>query len=81
MSEVAPIRGRRPTSDESDLALIRASIQAQGQLLAALHGELAKLSVEVARIAEVIVPDELRRSHETSDHQHAARGALADAPG
>lgn len=55
MSDVAPIRGKRPTAEESDLALIRAALHQQGILIAEIHSAVAKLIVRVEEIVTMLL--------------------------
>lgn len=48
--DATPIRKRRPTADETDLALLRAAIQQQSQMMASIHTMLVQLADEIATI-------------------------------
>lgn len=54
MTGPTPIRGKRPTAEESDLALIRAALHEQGQLLASLVGAMAKLDAKLDEVVSAL---------------------------
>ena len=50
---ITPIRGTRPTAEESDLALIRAALHEHGQLLALLLASVTTLTAKVDELLAV----------------------------